>query len=138
MLDLNNPRTKIIFKASFYIDQFKLGCARYTVQDFEARQLTFFEMQVAAEEFIAFCKIHYIDNFVSISALVNGITDEIKRLEVINNATDEGQCRVCNGDLFPLKSSIKEWGTFYYCHNCPNTIVALATSLEMETGAVFI
>jgi hypothetical protein len=138
MLDLNHPRTPIIFQASAYTDRIKNNCGRYTVAAFEQRRQLFLDMKVHCDELTAFCKIHFKKNAEAINRLADEIKLETEKLEVVDNDTDEGKCNVCNGNLFKYKSYVKEWGHFYYCDNCPKQIVALCNRIDQLTDAWFI
>ncbi|MNK30400.1 hypothetical protein D3C87_488170 [compost metagenome] len=138
MLDLNNPRTEIIFKASSYTDKLKNCCGKYTIENFEKRQNIFIKMLLICDEFEQFYNINYSDNQWEVKVILDTIRKEIENLSVINIETEPKNCKVCNGELFVYKSEIKEFGTFYYCNKCPNLIVEKLNELESLTGAIFI
>ena len=138
MLDINHPRTQIIFEASGYIGLLKNHCGKYTVEDFEARQSIFGEMIQITHEFEEFYNLNFDRNKEDVKNILNIIRNEIVSKKVINEQTDNGKCKVCNGKLFEYKSLIKEFGVFYFCDNCPNIIVENLNKLESITGAIFI
>lgn len=138
MLDLNHPRTQIIFQASAYIDRLKNHCGKYTVEDFKARQNIFEDMIQITHEFEEFYNLNFEENKEDVKNILNIIRTEINLKKVINKKTDKGKCKVCNGKLFEYKSLIKEFGVFYYCDGCPNIIVENLNKLESVTGAIFI
>lgn len=138
MLDLNSPRTKIIFKASSYTDKLKNCCGKYTIENFQKRQDIFIKMLLICDEFEQFYNINYSDNQWEVKVILDNIKKEIENLSVVDIETESNNCKVCNGKLFIHKSAIKEFGTFYYCSKCPNIIVEKLNELESLTGAIFI
>ncbi|RZK23083.1 MAG: hypothetical protein EOO43_08865 [Flavobacterium sp.] len=135
MLNLDNPRTEIIFKASAYIDKIKMMCTVYPLQEFGKREDTFLDAQVLCEEFIKFCEANYTEHCDEMVATINLIKAETERLQAINIETEPGHCKLCNGNLTGYKSSIKEFGTIYNCDTCPTLIYQYANDLEMYSGA---
>ncbi|WP_312767797.1 hypothetical protein [Epilithonimonas sp.] len=138
MLDLNNPRTEIIFKASSYTDKLKNYCGKYTIENFENRKKIFLDMLVICDEFEKFYNTNYSKMQWGVKVILETITIEIEKLSTLNNPVQEGNCNVCGNKLFIYKSQIKEFGIFYYCHNCPKTIIENINELETITGAIFI
>lgn len=138
MLDLNNPRTEIIFKASSYTDKLKNYCGKYTIENHDERQEIFLQMLIICDDFEQFYNSNYTDNQWDVKTIIDDIKNEIENLIIVNIDTKSGNCKVCDAELFIYKSAIKEFGTFYYCHKCPEKIVKNINYLESYTGAIFI
>lgn len=138
MLDINHPRTTIIFQASGYIDRLKNYCGKYTIEDFQTRQNTFDIMIKTVEEFEKFYNQNFKKDREDVKILLNNIETEINSIKQLNGKTDIGKCNVCNGNLTEYKSLVKEFGFFYYCADCPNIIVENLNKLEIITGVIFI
>jgi hypothetical protein len=134
MLNLDDPKSEIIFKASSYIDKIKRLCTTYPLQDFDKRQETFLEGQIICEEFAAFCRIKY-DDADTMIGVIDSIKVEMESLQNINIETEPGRCKLCNGTLSSYKSSLKEFGMIYNCDTCSTLIYKLANDLEMYSGA---
>jgi hypothetical protein len=134
MLNLDDPKSQIIFKASSYIDKIKRLCATYPLQDFDKRQETFLQGQIICEEFAAFCRINF-DNADAMISVINSVNKEMERLQNINIVTEPGRCKLCNGTLSSYKSSVKEFGITYNCDTCSTLIYKLTNDLEMYSGA---
>ncbi|MCF2220664.1 hypothetical protein H9Q08_15360 [Chryseobacterium sp. PS-8] len=138
MLDLNHPRTRIIFKAAGYTDRLKNYCGKYTVESFNDRQETFIQMSIICDEFEQFYNLNFATIQRDVKEIIDTIKAEIDHLSKINDQTEPENCKVCNSKLFVYKSLIKEFGTFYFCNKCSEIIVAKLNELESITGAVFI
>lgn len=138
MLDLNHPQTPHIFRASGYIDKIKLGCRAYINQTFEERRLTFEKMRSDCEEMRAFCKIIFPEQFSNIKDSLKNIEIEIENLRLINDETESGKCKVCNGEIKSYKSRVKELPKIIFCSKCPENIYKFLLELEEQTGASWI
>lgn len=130
MLNLDDPRTEIIFTASSYLDKLITGCERYSTQDFENRELTFLDMLICCEEFLAFCKTNYPERIGSIFKITDSLIKKIKDLMKINIAIEEGNCTICNGNLDISEYNDKK---DYRCGTCSSEIYKLIYFLRMET-----
>lgn len=138
MLDLNNPHTLNIFRASGYIDRIKFGCQTYINQTFEERQLTFEKMKSECEEMLTFSKNIFPRQFTSIENSLKNIEIEIVNLRLINKDTEHGKCKVCNGEIKSFKSYVKELPKTTICQKCPENIYKFLLELEGLTGATWI
>lgn len=135
MLNSNDPKTLIIFKASAFIDQIRIGCAKYTTQSFTDRQSTFLKMSTSCLDLIEFSKLNYAEKINPILELTNKILIEINILSQVDEITEKGKCCVCNGELTYHKSIVKELGDFHFCNNCPKNIYKYLETLDGLTGA---
>lgn len=95
-------------------------------------------MLLICDDFEQFYNMNYSNNQWDFKVIIDKIKKEIEDLSVIDVETEPENCKVCNGELFIYKSLIEEFGTFYYCNKCPNSIVEKLTKLEGLTGAIFI
>ncbi len=138
MLDLNHPRTNIIFKASSYTDKLKIYCGKYTIADFEKRQDIFLNMLLICDDFEQFYNLNYADHQWDVKVILDLIKDEIEKLSVINIVTEPKHCKVCNGELFIYKSLIKGLGALHNCRSCSAVIIEETNHLDSFTGAMFI
>jgi hypothetical protein len=135
MLNLDDPRSEIIFKASSYIDRIKMSCTKFPLQEFEERQLTFLNMEILCEEFIEFIKVNYPEKEDNIIKTITEVQSEVEKLSNINIETEPGNCKVCNGRISHYDSLVKEFGIIYNCDTCSQNIYKFANDLEMYTGA---
>jgi hypothetical protein len=134
MLNLNDPRTTIIFKASSYLDRLKIACRVFILQPFSERQSTFENMKKVCEEFLLFAQEHYPEQIEKISTLTHQLMDEIDKLALINKTSEKGNCTVCNHVLQTRYSGVKEFGNITTCSHCPTPIIHLLNELEYPTG----
>lgn len=137
MLDLDDPRSSIIFKASSYSDKVKLLCRKYILQNFEERQDTFDEMEFYCLELISFSEIHFPDVINNIKKLTSEIITEIDKLRLMNPVAVSGFCSVCGT---PIKkpqsySKLQSQPEPSHCEKCPHEIMMKLHYLEFETGA---
>ncbi|HPI54869.1 MAG TPA: hypothetical protein PLU10_09260 [Chitinophagaceae bacterium] len=133
MLNLNNPRTPIIFKAATYLDRLKNDCQIFIQQPFSERQVTFKNMKQVCDEFLLFAKEHYSETNEKILALTQQMIHEINTLSLKNEDTQKGNCTVCNHPLQTWYSGVKEVGHLTTCSHCPRQIVQLLNELEYPT-----
>jgi len=138
MLDINHPRTPIIFKAGGYTDKVKGLCHTYIFQNFEERQATFDEMEFVCWEFITFSETNFPDEIIDIKTLIAEIISEINNLRPINSVTESGNCKVCNSEIKEVKTYVKEFSTFSYCTKCPDKIIDYLNKVDWLTGAAWI
>lgn len=134
MLNLNDPRTTIIFKASSYLDRLKNECRVFIQQAFDERQSTFENMKKVCEEFLFFAQEHYPEQIEKISTLTHQLMHEIDKLALINENSETGNCTVCNHVLQTRYSGVKEFGNITTCSHCPTPIIHLLNELEYPTG----
>jgi hypothetical protein len=133
MLNLNKPRTTIIFKASSYLDHLKNACLVFIRQTFDERQTTFENMKKVCEQFLFFAQEHYPEQIEKISTLTHQLMDEIDKLSLINENSETGNCTVCNHELQTKYSGVKEFGNITTCSHCPTPIIHLLNELEYPT-----
>ena len=138
MLDINHPRTPIIFKAGGYTDKVKRLCHTYVFQNFEERQVTFDEMEFLCWEFVTFSETNFPEEISDIKTLIAEIISEINNLRSINSTTESGNCSVCNNEIKTVKTYVKEFPTFSYCIKCPDKIINYLNQLDCSTGAAWI
>lgn len=134
MLNLNHPRTDIIFETSTFLDRLKNSCRVYIVQPYEERQETFLMMKIVCEDLLVFSKENHSESFESIASITHEIIQEIELLEKMNILSEEGHCKVCNQPLKTWYSGVKEFGDYTSCTHCPNLLIKLVNNLEMLTG----
>lgn len=133
MLNLNDPRTTIIFKASSYLDRLKNACRVFIRQSFGERQTTFENMKKVCEELLLFAQEHYPTQYAKISTLTHQLMHEIDKLALINENSETGNCTVCNQALQTRYSGVKEFGNITSCSHCPTPIIQLLNELEYPT-----
>ncbi len=138
MLDINHPRTSIIFKAGGYTNKVKGLCQTYIFQNFEERQGTFDEMNFLCLEFVTFSETNFPDKIEDIKKLVAEIISEINSLRTINSKSEDGNCTVCNNEIKEVKTYVKELPTFSYCNKCPDKIINCLKQLDCLTEASWI
>jgi hypothetical protein len=138
MLDINHPRTPIIFKAGGYTDKVKVLCQNYIFQNFEERQDTFDEMEFLCWEFVTFSEANFPNEIQDIKTQITETIAEINNLRSINSIKESGNCTVCNSEIKKVKTYVKEFPTFSYCTKCPNKIIDCLNKLDSLTGAAWI
>ncbi|QES93614.1 hypothetical protein F0358_13235 [Empedobacter brevis] len=138
MLDLNHPQTNNIFKSSGYIDRIKFGCQTYINQTYEERQLTFDKMKIECDKMLTFSKNVFPKQFNDIENSLKKIEIEISNLRLINQESEPGKCKVCNGEIKSFKSYVKEFPKITICQKCPKSIYNFLLELEGLTGAMWI
>jgi hypothetical protein len=138
MLDINDPRTKLIFQAGGYIGRLKNACRLYILQSYEERQLTFERMKNECIQLAVFSETVFPDELQRIKHLVRQLTAEIDHLSLINNTTEPGKCTVCNEELHTIKTYVKEFPTMIICKNCPKKLSGFINDLEGPTEVMWI
>lgn len=133
MLNLNDPRTTIIFQASSYLDHLKNACLVFIQQPFSERQTTFENMEKVCEELLLFAQDHYQEQYAKISTLTLQLMLEIDKLALINENSETGNCTVCNHELQTTYSGVKEFGNITTCSHCPTPIIHILNELEYPT-----
>lgn len=138
MIDRNDPRADLIFKAAGILGQLKKGCQQYIHESFEERQLTFSGMKQECENLIRLSEKAFPDSIGKIKDLTLQIMDEINSLSLRNDATDPGKCRVCNNEMVTSKVYMGKSPKLTYCPVCPAKIVELLNQLEIPTEVMWI
>jgi hypothetical protein len=135
MLDPNHPSSQHIFQASVYIDRIKGDCYDYVLMDFTERQAVFNNMIATAEELLDFSETVFPESYEKISQLTEELIAEINKLQVMNEVTEAGRCKVCNGELSFFKTIHKgEMTNVPLCHGCSRPLIRKASELERPTG----
>jgi hypothetical protein len=134
MLDINNPRTQLIFQASAYMSKVKSGCQKYILESYEERQATFAKMITACEQLLIHSETSFPDQLEEIRSLVAEIVAEIHALSVIDRVTEAGNCTVCNGPIKRGKTLVPEFPEIIWCGGgCPKKIMDCLSKLEVPT-----
>ncbi|GEN74782.1 Spc97/Spc98 family protein [Chryseobacterium hagamense] len=140
MIRLNSPDAEKIFRAGGYTDRIKSFCRKYILESYNERKDIFQKMKSECSAFSEFSKSQFKERNEAIQLSINEVINEIKKLEAMNEITQEGHCNVCNA---PLKThdtlvSDKILRFITVCPNCPEKIHKLLDTLDWATGAVFI
>lgn len=135
MLDPDHPSSQHIFQASVYIDRIKGDCYEYVLMDFTERQAVFNNMIATTEELLDFSEAAFPESYEKISQLTEELIAEINKLQLMNENTEEGRCKVCNGELSFFKTIHKgEMSNVPLCNTCSRPLIRKASELEMPTG----
>jgi hypothetical protein len=138
MLDLNHPRTQVIFKASSYLGKLKELCRIFILQEFDERQIIFDEMKIVCNDFVNFSKVEFPKAIKSINNQVNKLLFEIDSLSKQNIKSQEGNCKVCDSKLHSFKVYVDSGPKITICQNCPNKLIKIIVELENITGVNWI
>ena len=139
MLDLDHPDTKNIFKAAGYIDRMKMGCQKFSLQNYSDRNETFLNMLQECEEFNLFAERHFKHCLKDILVCLESIELEIERLAAIErDDIEEGNCNICSHKLSSFHSGIKDAEMVFNCDPCSKEIYKQLFDLEYFTGAIAI
>lgn len=140
MIDINHPESEFIFQAGAFTDRIRNYCRKYILETFEERKITFQDMKIEGLILQEFSEIHFKENFISISLLINDLNTEIEKLESINIISEDGNCTVCNTKLTTFDTLIKEkdFRFITICKKCPSEIYNILNKLDWLTGAAFI
>jgi hypothetical protein len=135
MLDPDHPSSQHIFQASVYIDRLKGDCSDYVLMDFAERQPVFAGMITTAEELLDFSEAAFPESHEKIRQLTEELIEEINTLQVMNEATEAGRCKVCNGELSFFKTMHKgEMSNVPICNGCSRALIRKIAALESPTG----
>jgi DNA repair exonuclease SbcCD ATPase subunit len=135
MLDFNNPQSENIFTASRYIDQLKSNCYRYVLRDFIERQILFKEMISISEELSEFSETAFPESTEKISQLCDEVTEEIGKLQSLNEQAEPGKCKVCNGELSLFQTHYEgNVANVPLCADCGRSLILKISQLERPTG----
>lgn len=135
MLDPNHPSSQHIFQASVYIDRLKGACYDYVQMDFEERQPVFSDMISTAEELLDFSETAFPESYEKIRQLTEELIVEIHKLQAMHETTQEGRCRVCNGELSFFQTYHNGSMTNVpLCNGCSRPLIRQVSGLERPTG----
>jgi hypothetical protein len=138
MLDLNNPRTQIIFEASAYSGKLKDLCRVYILQEFQERQTTFEQMKVVCNDLLEFSSNEFQRALEEIKYLVNQIILEINSLSQRDVHSEVGNCKVCNKELQSFKVYVTSGPIITICNECPSKLINIICQLDQITGVSWI
>lgn len=135
MLDPDHPSSQHIFQASVYIDRIKGDCYEYVLMDFAERQPVFWDMISTAEELLDFSETAFPESCQKIRQLTEELIAEINKLQVMQETTEEGRCKVCNGELSFFQTYHKgSMANVPLCNSCSRPLIRKASELERPTG----
>lgn len=139
MLDLDHPNTENIFKASGYIDRIKIGCQKFSLQNYSDRSETFLNMLLECVQFNMFAEKHFKHSIKQIIVCLGSIESEIERLAAIErDDIEEGNCNICSNKLSSLHLGINNAEMEFNCDPCSKEIYKQLFDLEYLTGAIAI
>lgn len=135
MLDENHPSSRHIFQASVYIDRLKGNCYDYVLMGFDERQMVFREMMSTVEELLDFSEDAFPESYEKIRQLTEELVADIHKLRLMNETTEEGRCKACNGELSFFQTYHKGSMTHVpLCHECSRPLLGKISGLERPTG----
>lgn len=135
MLDLNDPNTENIFKASGYIDRIRTKTSEYIRQNYTERTETFLQMMIECEELKNLAKLVFPNAKKQIGIECDKIISEIERLMTYHKPFKKGCCTVCLNQIYSFNAGYKGAEEIYYCKTCPEKINKSLNALGYETGA---
>lgn len=135
MLDPNHHSSQHIFQASVYIDRLKGNCYEYVLMDFEERQSVFQEMISTVEELLDFSETAFPESHEKIRQLTEELIADIRNLREMHETTEEGRCKVCNGELSFFQTYHKgSMANVPLCYECSRPLIRKVSGLERPTG----
>lgn len=139
MLDLDHPHTENIFKAAGFIGRVKMGCRKFSIQNFSDRNETFLNMLQECDELKLHVEKHFKHSLQEINEYLKCINLEIERLAAIDrHDIEKGNCNICNHKLSSFHPGIKEAKMVFYCESCSKELYKLLYDLECYTGVIAI
>ena len=138
MMDRNDPKAGLIFKAAGFLNRIKNGCRQYINEPYDKRQQTFSEMKQECENLMSFSETAFPGNSARIKELTLQIMDEISLLSLRNDETEQGRCTVCNSETVTFNVVPGRPEKLTYCPVCPEKISNLLDQLEIPTEVMWI
>ncbi len=118
-----------------YIDRIKGNCYEYVLMDFDARQPVFREMVSTAEELLDFSETAFPESYEKIRQLTEDLIADISKLQAMHETTEEGRCKVCNGELSFFQTYHKgNMAHVPLCNGCSQPLIRKVSGLERPTG----
>ena len=118
-----------------YIDQLKAACYDYVGMDFSERQPVFDGMISTAKELLNFSEDAFPESYEKIRQLTEELIHDITKLQAMQKPTEEGRCKVCNGELSFLATYHQgSMANVPLCKDCSQPLIRKISGLERPTG----
>ncbi len=134
MLNLDNPKTQLIFQASVFTDELIRSSNQYISQNWKDRKSTFTKIKTICKKLVEFCKENNFKDINKIQELSTQIINKVTIYEEVDDTseTESGHCKVCKNKLLQIKPNE------YYCKHCSDSIIKIVEQIEYITGIIYI